>query len=314
MKPWEACMLRFQAGLGGAESPRRPVDRYTDVLPTAETFVRTAVSSRPGWWAVSGLEVVSPQLWAVSPSEAGGEAGMPGRAVGRAAQGGWSWGSGGPWQRRIGSLMHMVGLKLPRELTEGVGLTHLAASHLWGTRAGHSGAVLLQEFAGRGLSLRLLLAWTWRRGEYVLCWVSTFTLLRLCQRACVIRVVGTVMAGVSQARVSARGTCQRSVKRGNLEAVPRKANQRQTGFGNSWGGDVWSLEWVTTPVQGPPLCGAWAPLGACSETWGDAPEPSTLTAASSSGALVHAAGHSEMKMAFFFFPYFKKCFCWCSLT
>lgn len=43
----------------------------------------------------------------------------------------------------------MVGLKLPRQLAKDVGLTHLAASHLWGTRAGHSAAVLLQEFAGR---------------------------------------------------------------------------------------------------------------------------------------------------------------------
>ena len=75
--------------------------------------------------------------------------GTPGQAVGRRAQGAWSWGSGGLWQQRISNSVHMVGLKLPRELVNGVGLTHLVASHLWGTRAGHLGAALLQEFAGR---------------------------------------------------------------------------------------------------------------------------------------------------------------------
>lgn len=38
-------------------------------------------------------------------------------------------------------------------------------------------------------------------------------------------VMGTVMVGVSQACVSACGTCQHSVKRENLEGVPREDRQ-----------------------------------------------------------------------------------------
>lgn len=49
-----------------------------------------------------------------------------------------------------GNLVDVVGLELPRGLVKGVGLTRLAASHLWGMPAARSGAVLLQEFAGRG--------------------------------------------------------------------------------------------------------------------------------------------------------------------
>lgn len=164
MKPWEAFMLHFQGGfLGHSESPCRSVGRYTPVLPAAEVYQQAWWSAR--WWAATpaGEEMGSvgagaglPTAVGQQPSEGRGEVGTPGRAEGRAAQGACSWGSHGLWRWRIRNSVHGVRPELPRRLVT-LGLTQLAAPCL-GMRAGHPGAVLLQESAGRQLSLWLLLA------------------------------------------------------------------------------------------------------------------------------------------------------------